>query len=114
LAAALLATRKTQDAYDLFRAAAQGEDSAIAARCLTELGSARFWECRSVLPALPLQREEESGRQDDPLIAVVLNNLGLGIAPEERQPVREPLFRRALAIQERANSGRITPRRQLR
>jgi tetratricopeptide (TPR) repeat protein len=99
LAAALLATGKTQEAYDLFRAAAQGEDSAIAARCLSELAALDSGNAEAYY-RLALQREEKSAGEDDPLIAVVLNNLGLALRQKNDNRSAEPLFRRALAIQE--------------
>jgi tetratricopeptide (TPR) repeat protein len=99
LAAALLATGKTQQAYDLFRAAAQGEDSPIAARCLTELAALDPGNAESYY-RLALQREEKAAGKDDPLIALVLNNLGLALRQKNDNRSAEPLFRRALAIQE--------------
>jgi tetratricopeptide (TPR) repeat protein/Zn finger protein HypA/HybF involved in hydrogenase expression len=99
LATALLATGKTQEAYDLFRAAAQGEDPAIAARCLTELAALDSGNSEAYY-RLALQREEKSVGKDDPLIAVVLNNLALALRQKNDNRSAEPLFRRALAIQE--------------
>jgi tetratricopeptide (TPR) repeat protein len=99
LAAALLATGKTQEAYDLFRAAAQGEDSAIAARCLTELAALDPRNAEAYY-RLALTQEEKAAGKDDPLIAVVLNNLGLALRQKNDNRSAEPLFRRALAIQE--------------
>jgi tetratricopeptide (TPR) repeat protein len=99
LAAALLATGKTQEAYDLFRAAAQGEDSAIAARCLTELAALDPGNAEAYY-RLALTQEEKAVGKDDPLIAVVLNNLGLALRQKNDNRSAEPLFRRALAIQE--------------
>ena len=99
LAAALLATGKTQQAYDLFRTAAQGEDSPIAARCLTELAALDSGNVEAY-HRLALQREEKAAAKDDPLIAVVLNNLGLVLRQKNDNRSAEPLFRRALAIQE--------------
>lgn len=99
LAAVLLATGERQEAYDLFRAAAQGEDSAIAARCLTELGALDPGNAEGYY-RLALKQEEKAAGRDDPLIAVVLNNLGLALRQKNDNRSAEPLFRRALAIQE--------------
>ncbi len=78
LAATLLAAGKRQEAYDLFRAAAQGGDSAIAARCLAQLAALDSGNAEAYY-RLALQREEKAAGKDDPLIAVVLNNLGLAL-----------------------------------
>jgi tetratricopeptide (TPR) repeat protein len=99
LAAALLATGKRQEAYDLFRTAAQGEDSAIAARCLTELAALDPGNAEAYY-RLALTQEEKAAGKDDPLVAVVLNNLGLALRQKNDNRSAEPLFRRALAIQE--------------
>jgi tetratricopeptide (TPR) repeat protein len=99
LAAAVLATGKTQEAYDLFRAAAQGEDSATAARCLTELAALDPGKAEAYY-RLALTREEKAAGKDNPLIAVALNNLGLALHQKNDNQSAEPLFRRALAIQE--------------
>ena len=99
LAAALLAEGKKQEAYDLFRAAAQGEDSAIAARCLTELAALDPGNAEAYY-RLALTQEEKAAGKDDPLVAVVLNNLGLALRQKNDNRSAEPLFRRALAIQE--------------
>jgi tetratricopeptide (TPR) repeat protein len=99
LAAALLATGKGQEAYDLFRAAAQGGDSAISARCLTELAALDPSNAEAYY-RLALQQQERAAGKDDPLVAVVLNNLGLTLRQKNDNRAAEPLFRRALAIQE--------------
>ena len=99
LAATLLATGKTQEAYDLFRAAAQGDDSAIAARCLTELAALDPGNAEAYY-RLALTQEEKAAGKDDAMIAVVLNNLGLALRQKNDNRSAEPLFRRALAIQE--------------
>jgi tetratricopeptide (TPR) repeat protein len=99
LAAVLLATGKRQETYDLFRAAAQGEDSAIAARCLIELGALDPGNAEGYY-RLALKQEEKAAGKDDPLIAVVLNDLGLALRQRNDNRSAEPLFRRALAIQE--------------
>jgi tetratricopeptide (TPR) repeat protein len=99
LATALLATGKRQEAYDVFRAAAQGADPAIAARCLTELGALDPANAEAYY-RLALQQEEKAAGKDDPLIAIVLNNLGLALRQKNDNRSAEPLFRRALAIQE--------------
>src|SRR5580700_3762162 len=99
LAAVLLATGKRQEAYDLFRAAAQGGDSAIAARCLTELAALDPGNAEAYY-RLALAQEEKAAGKDDPLTAVVLNNLGLALRQKNDNRSAEPLFRRALAIQE--------------
>jgi tetratricopeptide (TPR) repeat protein len=99
LAATLLAAGKRQEAYDLFRAAAQGSDSAIAARCLTELAALDPGNAETYYQ-LALTQEEKAAGKDDPLIAVMLNNLGLALRQKNDNRSAEPLFRRALAIQE--------------
>src|SRR5262249_38373008 len=76
LAVALLATGKRQEAYDLFRAAAQGADAAVAARCLTELAALDPGNAETYY-RLALEKEEKASGKDDPLTAVVLNELGL-------------------------------------
>lgn len=100
LAAVLLASGKRQAAYDLFRAAAQGPDPGVAARCLTELGALDPPNAEAYY-RLALQQQEKASGKDDRLIAVVLNDLGLALRAKEQNQPAEPLFRRALAIQEK-------------
>ena len=99
LAATLLATGKRQEAYDLFRAASQGADAAIAARCLSELAALDPSNAEAYY-RLALQQQEKAGGKDDPLTAVVLNELGVALHQKNDNRSAEPLFRRALAIQE--------------
>ncbi len=101
LAAALLAVGKRQEAYDLFRAAAQGSNPRVAARCLSELAALDPPNAEAY-DRLALQQQEKASGKDDPLVAVVLNDLGLVLRQKNDNQTAEPLFRRAFAIQEKA------------
>jgi tetratricopeptide (TPR) repeat protein len=72
---------------------------AIAARCLTELAALDPGNAEAYY-RLALTQEEKAAGKDDPLIAVVLNNLALALRQKNDNRSAEPLFRRALAIQE--------------
>jgi hypothetical protein len=101
LAIVLLEAGKREEAYNLFRSAAQGSNAAVSARCLTEL---------AILDApnavgyyrLALQQEERASGEEDPRVAIVLNDLGLSLRQKNDNRGAEPLFRRALAIQEKS------------
>jgi tetratricopeptide (TPR) repeat protein len=97
----LLAIGKRQDAYDLFRAAAQGPNPGVAARCLTELATLDPPN-EEAYDRLALQQQQKASGNDDPLVAVVLNDLGLVLHRKNDNRAAEALFRRALAIQEKA------------
>lgn len=101
LAVALLATGKRQEAYDLFRSAAQSSNAGVSARCLTELA---ILDAPNAEPyyRLALQQEEKASGKDNPRVANVLNGLGLTLRQKGDNSAAEPLFRRALAIQEKA------------
>ena len=101
LAVVLLATEKRQEAYDLFRSAAQGSNAGVSARCLTELAILDAPNAESFY-RLALQQEEKASGKDNPRIAIVLNDLGLTLRQKDDNRGAEPLFRRALSIQEKA------------
>jgi tetratricopeptide (TPR) repeat protein len=101
LAIALLATGKRQEAYDLFRSAAQGPNPSVSARCLTELAVLDAPNAEAYY-RLALQQEEKASGKDNPRVAIVLNDLGLTLRQKGDNSAAEPLFRRALAIQEKA------------
>jgi tetratricopeptide (TPR) repeat protein len=101
LAVVLLASGKRQEAYDLFRSAAQGANPAVSARCLIELATLDPPNAEAYY-RLALQQEFKASGKDNPRVAVVLNDLGLTFRQKGDNSAAEPLFRRALAIQERA------------
>lgn len=101
LAVAFLATAKRQEAYDLFRSAAQGSNPSVSARCLTELAILDAPNAEAYY-RLALQQEEKASGKDNPRVAIVLNDLGLTLRQKGDNSAAEPLFRRALAIQEKA------------
>jgi tetratricopeptide (TPR) repeat protein len=101
LAIALLATGKRQEAYDLFRSAAQGPNAGVSARCLTELAALDPSNAETYY-RLALQQEEKASGKDHPKVAVLLNDIGLTLRQKRDNRAAEPLFRGALAIQEKA------------
>jgi tetratricopeptide (TPR) repeat protein len=101
LASVLLGTGKRQRAYDLLRAAAQGPEPGVAARCLAVLASLDPPNAEAYY-RLALQQEEKASGKDHPRVAILLNDLGLALRQKDDNRAAEPLFRRALAIQEKA------------
>jgi tetratricopeptide (TPR) repeat protein len=101
LALTLGAQGKRQEAFDLFRSAAQGQDPAVAARSLAALAALDSTNAEAYY-RLALQNEEKASGRDHPRVAILLNDLGLALRQREDNKSAEPLFRRALAIQEKA------------
>lgn len=101
LAVVLLATGKRQEAYDLFRSAAQSSNAGVSSRCLTELAILDAPNAEAYY-RLALQQEEKASGKDNPQVAITLNDLGLSLRQKGDNSAAEPLFRRALAIQEKA------------
>jgi tetratricopeptide (TPR) repeat protein len=97
----LLASGKRQEAYDLFRSAAQGPNAGVAARSLIELAILDAPNAEAYY-RLALLQEEKSSDKESPRVAIVLNDLGLTLRQKGDNSTAEPLFRRALAIQEKA------------
>jgi len=101
LALALDAEGKRDEAFDLLRKAAQGNNPAVAARCFAKLavmdsqhGDAYY---RNAVDA-----EEKASGTGSPRIAVLLEEYALELRARSHDAEAEPVLRRALSIQQTA------------
>jgi tetratricopeptide (TPR) repeat protein len=98
LALVLEAQGKRDEALDLFRRAAEGGNTGVAARCyakLARLDEAHAVECyRHAVAA-----EEKASGTASPRVAVLLLEYALTLRAQKRDADAEPLLRRALSIQ---------------
>jgi len=101
LALALQAQNKNKEAFDLFRLAAEGKDSNVAARAWVKLaeldpehGDAYY---RNAVGA-----EERASGANSQRLAVLLKEYATELRARKRDREAEPLLRRALAIQRSA------------
>lgn len=101
LASALEVAGQREEAFTLYREAAAGRDTRVAARSLAALAKldpehADTWYENAV------QAEEAAYGKDDRRVAALLHELALTLRGRNRDASAEPLLRRALAIQQKA------------
>ncbi len=101
LALALEAQGRRQEAFDLFRRAAGGNNPRVAARSYAKL--AQMDEERADLYyGDALREEEKASGADSARVAILLEEYALALRDRKRDDQAEPLLRRALAIQNAA------------
>lgn len=103
LALALQAQGKREEAFDLFRRAAEGQNPQVAARSYEKLGEIDPQHA-DVYYRNAVAAEEKASGSNAPRVAVLLREEALALRARKRDPEAEPLLRRALSIQ-RAASG---------
>ena len=96
----LLPQGRVREAHPLLDMCAKGPVPAIAAKCSSSLGA--FDDERAKIHYQEALRQQETAYgKEDPKVASVLNNLALALRRENDNSSAEPLFRRALAIQQK-------------
>ena len=102
LALALQAQGKREEAFNLFRRAAAGQNPQVAARSYAKLGEIdpqhADVDYRNAVAA-----EEKASGSNTPRVAVLLREEALALRARKRDPEAEPLLRRALSIQRAAS-----------
>ena len=102
LALALQAQGKREEAFDLFRRAAAGQNPRVAARSFAKLGEIDP-EHAEVYYRNAVAAEERASGSDASRLAVLLREEALALRAGKRDPEAEPLLRRALSIQKAAS-----------
>ena len=101
LAGTLATLRRDIEAFPLFQEAAEGNDPAVAARCLVAMSGFDERNAEAYLRRA-LEKEEQASGKAHPRVAIIVNNLALVLRANHDNRGAEAFFRRALAIQEKA------------
>jgi tetratricopeptide (TPR) repeat protein/Zn finger protein HypA/HybF involved in hydrogenase expression len=101
LALALQAQGKNQEAFALFKRAADGKDPVVAARAFVKLAELDP-ERGEVYYRNAVAAEEKASGSNSQRLAVVLKEYAIELRARKRDAEAEPLLRRALAIQQGA------------
>ena len=101
LARALEAQGKRDEAFDLFRRAAEGSNPRVASRSFAKLAGMDR-EHADVYYRDALAAEEKASGKDSPQVALLLQECALELRARSRDLEAEPLLRRALSIQQTA------------
>jgi tetratricopeptide (TPR) repeat protein len=101
LARALEAQGKRNEAFDLFRRAAEGRNPRVASRSFAKLADMDREHAESYYRDA-LAAEENASGKSSPRVALILQEYALELRALSRDHEAEPLLRRALSIQETA------------
>ncbi len=99
LARALEAQGKRDEAFDLFRRAAEGSNPRVASRSFAKLAGMDR-EHADIYYRDALAAEEKASGKDSPRVALILQEYALELRARSRDLEAEPLLRRALSIQQ--------------
>jgi LSD1 subclass zinc finger protein len=99
LALALLAKGRRKAAFDLFKRAAEGNDSRVAARAFAKLAEMDDSHAEAYYGNAVAAEEKASGAES-PRLPVLLQEYALALRARHRDAEAEPVLRRALAIKQ--------------